>query len=175
MRGGGGREKDATRNNLEQESWQWDVLTEGVYILNFTRPPPKKDSSCRQGIRKDLHVFPSNTVFSEPLPAAGHRLGQHSQEGAEKSGAADIARIPHRASSRVDYLEHPVIPRLLGFQISRHGNGNASLEGTEPLSILTVSRAWLSSVGRPSSSSQGSAIQPQQKQYSPMGRGIPST
>lgn len=144
--------------------------------MNFTRPSPKRDSSCRQGIRKELQVFPSNAVFVEPLPAAGRRLGQHSQEGTEKSGAADAARIQHRASSRVDYLEHPVIPRLLGFQIPHHdgANGNANLEGTEPPSVLTVGRAWLSSVGRPYSLSQGSAIQSGQKQYSPMGRGIPS-
>lgn len=53
--------------------------------------------------------------------------------------------IQHRATSRVNYLGHPVIPRLLGFQIAYHdrANGEAGLEGTEPPSILIVSRAWL--------------------------------
>lgn len=148
MRGGGGREKDATGNNSEQESWQWDTLREGVFTLNFTRPSPKRDSSLGGALAKTCTSFPAmlNSLSLYLLQVTGwvstHRRGQRRAEQQTWPGF----------SSRVDYLEHPVVPRLLGFQISHHGNGNASLEGTEPPSVLTVSRAWLSSVGRPSSS-----------------------
>lgn len=123
-----------------------------AFILNFTRPPPKRDSSCRLGTSKDLQVFSSNAIVSEPLLAADHRLGQHCQDGTEKIYVADPARMQHSSSSRVDYLRHRVIPRLLGFQISHHDKA----ERTESPSILTISRAWLAC--EPAISSQGSAI-----------------
>lgn len=109
--------------------------------MNFTRPSPKRDSSCRRGIRNDLQVFPSLCLLQVPGWVSTRRRGPRRAEP-----AADAARIQPRASSRLDYLEHPVIPRLLGFQIYLvmvEQMRKLAQRGQEPPSVLTVTRSWL--------------------------------